>query len=451
MQVNKKILRIVYILLVVVISTPVLMLMTGIKSPEKPLHGVVQETQNPDFTFESFNNHKYQFQLSNFLDSRLLFEATLIRLYNQVEFSFFNRIANSNVVLGKNNVLFEPWYISAYYGENFVGEKYIRDQVDKLAAIDSVFKKSDKTLIIALAPGKAIIYPEFIPDYKKREPTNQTNYSVYAKFLIEKKLNVLDFNQWFLDLKPTFERNLFTKGGTHWSEDAALLSLDTLIRFIESKSGDSLNNIVLSEITERENAQGSDNDLVQISNLLIEGSYNDYYYWHYSFEKRFPVDKTLLAISDSFFWNMFSKGLTLTFNDPRFWYYYKTAYRVKLPEKSVQDLDLIEQIQEADYILLMSSPSPIDKFGWGFIDEAYDKFVVNSVNIDELVNTTQSPEDKINQALNESNYELSQIITSIKADPKWYRLITEKAIQRKISIDSMLMIDAIYIQKKQVK
>ncbi len=448
MHINKKILRFVYILLVVIISSPILMLIAGIKSPGKPLYGVVEEKKKPIFSIESFRNHQYQFQLSNFLDSKLPFEATLIRLYNQVEFSFFNRIANSNVVLGKNNFLFEPWYIDAYYGKNFVGEKHIHDQVDKLAAIDSVLKISGKTLIIALAPGKATVYPENIPDYKKKEQTELTNYICYAQSLKEKNLNVLDFNQWFLNLKPTFERNLFPKGGTHWSEDAALMSLDTLIRFIESKSGDSLNNIVLSEIVEYNNAQGSDDDLVQISNLLFNGSYNDYYYWNYSFESRFPVDKTLLAISDSYFWNMFSRGLTFAFKEPRFWYYYKTAYRVKQPEESVADLDLIEQIDEADYIVLMASPSPIEKFGWGFIDQAYNKFVLNKVNEDGLESTTGLSVDTINQISTESMAAISKIIASIKADSNWYEIVKDKAIQRNISIDSMLMLDALYMQKK---
>jgi hypothetical protein len=444
-QVNKNILRVLYIALVSIISIPAVMFILRVQSPGKPLKGVVQETGRPTFSFASFYNHKYQFQLSNYLDSRFPFEASFIRLYNQIEFSVFNNIINEHVTLGKNGVLFEPWYIDSYYGKDFVGEEYIQDQVDKLAALDSVFRKNGKTLIIALAPGKANVYPEFIPDYLKRDSSAPSNYGVYAQMLKEKKLNVLDFNEWFIKLKLTFERNLFPKGGTHWSEDMALVSLDTLIRYIECKSGDFLNNINLTEISHTNIPQGSDDDLIKISNLVAINGYSDYYYWNYTFENRFPVDKTLITISDSYFWNMYARGLSLTFKSPKFWYYYNNAYFDKEPETLVSELDINEQIKEADYIMLMSSPSPLNKFGWGFIDEAYCRFVENEADLVSSTRKANLPVDKSFQNCSSVSKEIAEIIKNIKADPAWYQLIKDKANERRISVDSLLILDAIYM------
>lgn len=449
MRVNKNILRVLYIALVATISIPAVMFIFRVESPGTPLKGVVHETENPGFSFASFYNHKYQFQLSNYLDSRFPFEASFIRLYNQIEFSVFHNINNEHVTLGKNGVLFEPWYIESYYGKDFVGEEYIQEQVNKLAALDSVFRKNGKTLIIALAPGKASVYPEFIPDYLKGDSSAPSNYRVYAQMLKEKKLNVLDFNEWFIKLKPTFERNLFPKGGTHWSEDMALVSLDTLIRFIECKSGGFLNNINLTEISHTNTPQGSDDDLIKISNLIDTADYNDYYYWKYSFEQRFPVDKSLVTISDSYFWNLYARGLSLTFKEPRFWYYFKNAYFVNKPEMLVSELDINEQIKEADYILLMSSPSPLNKFGWGFIDDAYCRFVENEVDLVKTANNTGLPEDKSFQNCGCVNKEIAEIIKNIKADPNWYKQVKEKAIERDISVDSMLILDAIYMHNNK--
>jgi len=44
---------------------------------------------------------------------------------------------------------------------------------------------------------------------------------------------------------------------------------------------------------------------------------------------------------------------------------------------------------------------------------------------------------------------LQQIIERIKSDPKWYDLVKEKAQKRKISVDSMLKLDARYVLKNE--
>lgn len=446
MDVNKKILRVIYITLVIIISIPALMFMLGVQSPGKPLQGVVHTSTEPDFSLKTFMNHRYQYEFSNYLDSRFPFEASFIRLYNQVEYTLFHKISNENVILGKEGFLFEPWYIQSYFGKDFLGETFIRDQVDKLAALDSVFKANGKTLIIALAPGKTYVYPEYIPEYLKGEKTDSTNYNFYARNLQEKKLNVLDFNQWFMQLKPTFEHHLFPKAGTHWSEDAALLALDSLIRFIECKSGDFLNNIYLTDLTLTDTAQGSDNDLLKISNLIRADGYDEYFYWKYSFENRFPVDKNLLAISDSYFWNFYARGLSLTFKNPKFWYYFNNAYSQDEPETMVSELKMEEHLKEADYILLMSSTTPLNKFGWGFIDEAYCQFVENSVDLRSRDFLANPNKDKTFLNSGCVSKEISNIIKNIKAEPAWYEAIKKKALEREISVDSMLIIDAYYVK-----
>ena len=446
MNVNKKILRVLYITLVIIISIPALMFIVGLQSPGKPLEGVGHDSKEPAFTFTSFMDHRYQYRFSNYLDSRFPFEASFIRLYNQVEYKVFHNISNDNVVLGKEGFLFEPWYIESYYGNDFLGEKFIQDQVDKLAALDSVFRANGKTLIIALAPGKTYVYPEFIPDYLKEKQTDSTNYNFYARKLKEKKLNVFDFNQWFIIIKPTFERYLFPKAGTHWSEDMALVALDSLIRYIECKSGDFLNNIYLSNLRKTDIAEGSDNDLLKISNLIRADDYDEYYYWNYRFENRFPVEKNLLAISDSYFWNFYARGLSLTFKNPKFWYYFNNAYSQDEPETIVMDLNITDQIKEADYVLLMSSTTPLYKFGWGFIDEAYCRFVENPVDLKSRTFLANPDADKTFLNSGCVNQEISNIIKNIKAVPTWYELVKQKAAERNISVDSMLIIDAYYIQ-----
>ena len=395
----------------------------GINSPETSLKGVTDKVEIPKYSHSTFANHKFQLTTSKYLNSNFGFSVSLVKFYNQVEFSLFQKITNLNVILGKNNYLFEPWYINAYYGNDFVGKTLIKDQVNKLLVLDSVFKSKGKTLIIALAPGKANIYPEAIPEYKRGVETELTNYKYYHKKLKETKLKVLDFNQWFLEMKPSFKRHLFTKSGTHWSEDIALHSLDSLIRFFESVSGDTLNNIIIGKLEQKMNPTGADDDLLRISNLLFEQGFDDYYYYSkYKFERHHKTNKRLITIGDSFFWNMYAKGLTYTFKEPQFWYYFNTVYKPNQKAMQLDEISFIDEIERADYILLMASPSPIDKFGWGFIDDCYDEFTGGQKNI-----------------------EIQAIISKILSDNKWTKDIRKKAKEKNITFKEMLWLDAEYV------
>jgi len=424
MGAKKFILVILYSFLMIIISVPLFISIFGIKNIDEPLHGVTNKVELSDFTITSFYNRTYQLNLSKFLNQEIAFGSSLIRFYNQIEFSLFDNIINSNVVVGKNDFLYETWHIDTYNGGDFVGKGVINNKIEMIAAIDSVLQLSNTKLIVVLAAGKPSIYPENIPDYLKKDSIYLTNYNYYAEQLKKSSISYIDFNDWFKDIKPDFKRNLFPEMGAHWSIDASILVLDSLIDYLNYYSYGTLNKLIIDTIIHKNQPYSPDYDIGKISNLLFSPSI-DYYYPKYSVENTYNTDKKLIVIGDSFFWTINQQKLDKVFNEIQYWFYFKDVYQRDQEQKSINEIDYIKEIKNADFVLLFSSPSPLAKFGWGFIDKAYFS----------LVNKNKIPNH------------IMKIMKSIRENPKLLSITKKKAEKRKISVDSMLYIDARYIYR----
>ena len=63
------------------------------------------------------------------------------------------------------------------------------------------------------------------------------------------------------------------------------------------------------------------------------------------------------------------------FNDGRFWYYneaiFPDSYESPL---NVKDVDFQKKLEENDVILIICTDANLFKFGFGFIEQAYDTY-----------------------------------------------------------------------------
>lgn len=425
---KKRALNILFTTIIVILGLPLLIGILGRKDVVKPLKGVTLAQSIPRFNILNWRSMEFQLGVTKYINQHFCFRPSLIRLYNQVEFSAFNQVSNKNIVKGKDNYLFERWFIDAYYGKNFVGDKTIERNIRKLVLIDSVLQSRGTELIVVLAPGKPSIYPEKIPDYLVEETTELTNYQSYSKKFRKSNMTVFDVNDWFMKMKPGFNRHLFTKGGTHWSEDGALLVLDSLLRLIEHETGEARNKIQFTGLTKTQIPEGSDNDILKISNLLFENLDTDYYYPDFQYETTHPKRGKLIAISDSFFWIFHVSNLRNSFQNVDYWYYFNEVHSNSFEyPKKIEDINFAKELLEADVVLLMASTFPLSKLGWGFINQAYD-LLLKGIDKETAIN---------------------QIIASIKSDPKWFASVKAKAANRNIELDSMLRLDAAYMYNRK--
>ena len=155
----------------------------------EPLNGAITELEDPYFTKESWLDGSYQKKQQDYLNENFGFRNVFVRLNNELNFRLYNEINAKNVILGKDDYLFEENYILTYKGKDFIGSQQIEEKVNKLAKLKDTLNAKGIDIMVLLAPGKGSYYPEFIPD--KYQPTVRSisNYEVYRRKLKEAKIN----------------------------------------------------------------------------------------------------------------------------------------------------------------------------------------------------------------------------------------------------------------------
>ncbi|MCB2220171.1 MAG: hypothetical protein KQI35_07220 [Bacteroidetes bacterium] len=425
--------KILVIFLISLLSLPALQY-TSRLFPEKPLQGVTIEEAVPALSFASYYNFEFQMGLMKYIDQNFGFRPFFIRLFNQLQYSLFNIPHGHGVVIGKDNYLYEDWYIRDYLGDYFIGKDSIRKNVEKLELIQNYLHRHNTELLVILAPGKAYYYPEYIPDGYKKLKT-PSNYSVYRSALDTSTIPTFDANGWFMQLKNERKEPLFTQTGTHWSEFGAKLVADSLLRLTAKVLNRPINTITITGAEWTTKLRSSDDDLAQLMNIFTTINRMEVPYAQF---KRDTIvnDSTekpsVIVISDSFFWNLYDGMLDHSFRDIEYWYYYSSIFPQSFRKKTfVSDIDLADRIEKTDLIVLMTSTAGLNKMGFGFIEEVFP--------------IARNEQDILLDSLTHVFHAL------ILDNTKELETIRMKAIRRNLPLDSMILLDARYLAGIKLK
>lgn len=395
----------------------------------KPLFGAITLQKKKDFTFKDWYSGDYQINRESYLNQNFGFRNLFIRINNQLAFSLFNKTIANSVIIGKKNYLYELGYINAYYGDDFIGLDKIAEKVKKLKFIQDTLQKLNKSLILVFAPGKDIFYPEYIPD-KYIKAKGNTNYYTYIDLAKKTRLNYIDFNEFFVKNKFKSEYPLFPKYGIHWSYYGQCLAGDSIIRYIEKLRKIDMPNIYWDKI-DIEPPWFCDYDIGHGMNLLFQLKGSDYAYPQVKIQSDTnKIKPTLLTIADSYYYGMSGYGFLNSFSASQWWYYNKEIIPHPIYDTyNVSYLDLREEINKYDVILILSGETNLYRFGWGFVEDLYCVFKGLDLSAPEI------------------NYQkkLNRIRDQIKNNEDWLLSVEKKAIQNKISIDSMITLDAIWL------
>jgi len=94
----------------------------------KGLDGAFINPDPPVFSVDNFTNSRFQKDASLYMKYNTSFRPDFVRISNQIDYWFFNEI-NTILTLGKENYIFDPNYIAARKGEDYISEK---EQKNKL-------------------------------------------------------------------------------------------------------------------------------------------------------------------------------------------------------------------------------------------------------------------------------------------------------------------------------
>jgi hypothetical protein len=391
----------------------------------KPLTGDIEKVRSPEFSLHDWFERNFQEKKEKYLNQEFGLRNYLVRLHNQLCYWLFNEAHAKWVVVGKENYLYEMGYIDAYCGRDFIGEEKIIDQVTKLKFIQDTLKKLNKTFLFVVAPGKASFFPEYIPK-KFLSEKNKTNYEVCIKDFKSYGINFVDFSSWFNSMKGKTKYPLYPQYGVHWSIYGATLAFDSLIHSIGYLQKIKMPELEITGYETPDTLRNPDDDVYAGMNLLLPPK---------SYQMAYPLLKinsdstktkpAILAIADSYFWNIYNMGqMKNVFSNARFWYYDKEIYTDPGSEtvEWVSNKNLKEEINKSDVIIILTRNADIHRLGWGFIDKCYNLFKGRQEN------------------LTVEYYE-----TQIKADKNWLKSVEKKAKSQNITLDSMVKLDAQWV------
>ena len=131
---------------------------------ESKLEGAFVKKTKPVFDWSDWFNGKYQTAAEEYLNESFGFRNSLVRLNNEIAFSFFAKALAENIVVGKKNYLFQRPSIQAYYGQDFLGKERIEERMNRLKFISDTLSKLNKNLILIFGTGKGSFFPEYIPE-----------------------------------------------------------------------------------------------------------------------------------------------------------------------------------------------------------------------------------------------------------------------------------------------
>lgn len=448
--------------------------------PEKGLRGDFVLKEKPILDRSSWMDASFQTKFDPWMEENIGFHNTLVRTNNQLDYSFFHLLNNDEFVRGRNGQLYEYDYIRAWMGVDFVGEKLLDKKLRQFRYLQKYLKeKFDTELILVLEPGKASVYPDDIPSRYTKAPEGKSNYDYISVRAKELGINMIDFNEYFVSIRDSIEYPIFPRQGTHWSEFAMWYAADSLLNYIESTKGIRLRRVIKEDIEYSKDLRSSDYDVGHTLNLLFELQHPEMPYPNFSFEADSSMEKpNVLVIADSYYWNIFNTRLPKRiFNNEAFWYFYKEVYPESYyGKKTVDQLELNDEIEKQDVIFFMSTERFLYKFDRGFVDDAWKLYGLHSdtdplTSLQTLITNLDSwfaeiiieaHQDSITlgeQMENEANFMLWEtqaetyysiygpepLLRDIQSDSSWFADVQRRAANNNQSIEERLLLEAAYM------
>ncbi len=346
----------------------------------KALAGVHEEVPFPQLTLASCRSGAYQRELENYLQYHYGYRPNTLRIYNQYLWDFYKKTyVKYSIVEGKEGWLYEPWFVEDYYHGGTYSEhrdsltlaRDLNREALLIYHLQNVLEQHGITLFVCMAPGKDLVYSEYLPE--NDEPERAVEF--VARDYYEERFNQLGVNhinmeQWFMQMKDTVDFLLFPQKGTHWSNIAAVYAADSIFHYLEEKQGIRMNQLVIGEPFVGPYKK-PDYDLEELYNL----------YWplkklpqHYVDVSVSPVvgavKPKLITVGDSFYWNICRQiPMDSLFAGYPYWYYNSTIYYDD-NHKTTEELDLASEILSADAVMLIYSSVQLYKMSNGFCKKA---------------------------------------------------------------------------------
>ena len=357
----------------------------------KGLAGVYEEVPLPELTLTNYRTGAYQRDLENYLQYHYGYRPNTLRIYNQYLWDFYRKTyVKYSITEGKEGWLYEPWFVEDYYhGGTYSEHKdslvLARDfdrEAHQIKLLQDVLEQRGITLFVVQAPGKDMVYPEYLPENEDpNRPVKLMARDYYEEKFNELGINHINMEQWFLQLKDSVDFLLFPQKGTHWSNIAAIYAADSIFRYIEEKQDFRMNRLDIGEPYVGPYKK-PDYDLEELYNLYRPLKKLPQHYVDVGVSRVVgAVKPKLITVGDSYYWNICRQvPMDSLFSAYPYWYYNSTVY-YDPNHNTTEVLDLAKEILSADAVMLIYSSVQLYKMSDGFCQKA-----LNSLGCETLPN-----------------------------------------------------------------
>jgi len=405
---------------------------------EKPLKGEFVPALKPIFNNANWFDGSYQIFEEKYRPEHTGFRTLFVRLYNQINYSLLATSPNKNIILGKDDYLFDIKHLNSYLGNDYVGDEEIGLKIVKLEKVLDTLNSLNKKIFVVLAPSKVRYFSEYVPDRYLIQKKEKNNYEELAKQLSKSNVPYIDFSAWFMSQKQKSKYSLMNKFGIHWTKYGEYLAMDSLINYMNRQYNWNLPEVKHHKLTITHTPQFTDRDMIDPLNLKWQNddlllAYPDVYI---DSTKSYKKGPRLLVVGDSFYWGMYTWGMGRdVFDRGEYWYYNRIIYpelyeNGKIVQRDPMFIDMNNIIDKFDIIIIFQTEQNLYDLGFRFIERLYASY---------------SPD--INQE--EKKIRIEYYIDLIKGNPEWFYSVKEKAKKWNKPLEEALRIDATYMLEQE--
>ena len=400
----------------------------------KPLSGYVPDEQPVKLTFKTYYDGSFQNYLTDHAKRNSGFREPCIRSYNQCLFSLFGKSTNDNIIRGKHKEMYLKMYLNEVTGKNFKSvygsreafEAQAQRDIEKTLVLIDSLRNHGTAFLFVEAPSKTWVYPENMPQEYQDSIMPFSVQDYYTQLFKENNIPHIDFLSYFKSLKGQTKYPLYTRYGTHWAESTIPFVADSVLSKIGSLIGQEMPHIVCVDENPSTHYSKQDGEIENLMNLLLPIRKPAVPQPIMTLSDTTLRKPNILAIADSYFIQLHESCFADAFDRCEYCKYNDEVITKKIEflGKVAYYPDVYKVIDEVDLVLVVTTSVYAYDYMFGFCETAQQAF---------LERDTESMKKQI-----------QGIIQRIMSTPEWLESVKQQAVERGVSLDEMLRLNALY-------
>lgn len=178
----------------------------------------------PKIISEDGINADFTIEFDDYFTDNFAFRSDMITMHAALEDAVFSHSVSDQVIIGKDGWLFFTPTLNDYKKNGVLTDSDIYRLVRTLEIQQEALREKGIDFVFTIAPNKASIYAEYMPDRYAKVSSQSNVEKLYAE-LNERRFGYVDLHT----LLSGNEIQLYHKLDTHWNNTGAMIAYDALM------------------------------------------------------------------------------------------------------------------------------------------------------------------------------------------------------------------------------